>query len=216
MLILGLLFIAITIVVIGIIAHNLFGWIRETRPTVRLSELRTGDIMQTSPNNIGRHAFALVGIHGSHAFMAVRDDSTGVLSTLEITGYRDNPGANARPNIRPMSERLDTEYDMFVSVWRYKGPHIPSEKVYEYLEQVKDMKFNYDFTKEHLKQRFFGWHRTLNKKRLCCSETVYMCLVYCGVLKYNEYDFNDSFRLLMKLPTHSRAHDLVVEASDLH
>lgn len=211
MLILGLLFIAVTIVVIGIIAHNLFGWIRERRPSIPLSELRTGDIMQTSPNNIGRHAFALVGIHGSHAFMAVRDDSTGELYTMEITGYRDNPNANARPNIRPMSDRLETDYDMFISVWRYQGPHIPSGKVYDYIEKVKEMKFNYDFTKEHLMQRFLGRKRTLNKKRLCCSETVYLCLVHCGVLKYDEHDFNDSFRLLMKLPTHSKPHDLIVE-----
>lgn len=211
MLILGLLFVAITIIVLGIVAHNLFAWIRAARPTVSLSELRTGDILQTSPNNIGRHMFALAGIHGSHAFMAVRDDDTGELNTLEITGYRDNPEANAHPNIRSMEDRLDCDYDLFVSVWRYKGAHIPTAKVNEYLELVKDANFNYNFTKEHLMQRLFGIHRTMNKKRLCCSETVYLCLVHCGVLKFNEHDFNDSFRLLMKLPTHTKPYDLVVE-----
>ena len=207
-----LFFIVIFIVSIIIIPSTIFSWLRTQRRVVTLDELKTGDILYTSSPGPHGYLFSLAGIQGGHALLVVRDDETGDLNVLEISGYRDNPSANKRPCIRPLADRLECEgYNMFVSAWQYRGSHIPSSTLRSFVEKVKDSKFNYEFVTEHLKQRFLGTNRDLTKTRLCCSELVYLALVHCGVIRFNKYDWADSFRFLMSLPTHSKACDLLVK-----
>lgn len=201
----------ILVVSLVVLPSQLFSWLRTSRTIIRPEELRTGDILYTSVKGSASYLFSVAGIQGSHALLVVREDDTGQINVLEVSGYRDNPDAEARPCIRPLSERLVYEdYDSFVSVWKYKGPHIPSKRVHEYLDKVKTCKFNYRFMGEHLKQRFLGTKRNLARDKLCCSELVYLALVDLGIVQFNEKDFGDSFRFLMSLPTHERASDLVV------
>ena len=203
-----IIFIVVLIVSLVVLPSQLFSWLRVSRNVVQRKDLRTGDILYTSVTGAGNYLFSFAGIQGSHALLVVKDDTTGEVNVLEISGYRDNPSAEAKPCIRPLSDRLQyDDYDSFVSVWKYKGPHIPSSHVHDFLETVKDCSFNYKFIGEHIKQRFLGHKRDLTRDKLCCSELVYLALVYLGVLQFNEYDFSDSFRYLMQLPTHENAAD---------
>ena len=198
----------IVIVVSLVLASRLmFGWQRSLRPTVTWDELRTGDILYTSTPGPGAYLFSLAGIQGGHAMMIVRDKDD--VNVLEISGYRDNPAAEARPCIRPLGDRFDTPYKLYGTIWRYQGEEIEPQRIYEYLELVRDCGFNYSFVGEHVKQRFTGYLRDVQKDRLCCSELVYLALVHVGVLKFNKYDWSDSFRYLMALPKHSVPHDLL-------
>jgi hypothetical protein len=204
-----LFFVTIVLVAIVVSFSSVLSWVREERPVIRVDQLQTGDIVATTPANVGRYLFSLADIQGGHLTLAVRDDNTNEVKLLEITGYRDNPEAKAKPAIRSIADRLEfPDYDSFATVWRHEGERIPSSKIDDYLALVKDCSFNYRFLGEHVKQRFIGIDRPLDRNKLCCSELTYFALVYCGVLKYDQYDMNDSFRILMKLPTHSRPYDL--------
>lgn len=200
----------IFVVMLVIVPNSIYSWLRTSRPVVRWDELRTGDVLYTSAPSAPAYMFSLAGIRGGHSMLVVRDDDTGEVNVLEISGYNDNPAAEAKPCIRPLTERFAGKYSLYGSVWRYKGPHIPSRVIHEYLSMVKNYKFNYEFVGEHLRQRFLGSSRPLTKERLCCSELVYMALVHAGVLQYNSSDWSDSFRYLMTLPTHTIVHDLAL------
>jgi hypothetical protein len=205
-----LLYVLIFFVVLLVVPNLLFSWLRTSRPVVSWNQLRTGDILYTSAPGPAGYLFSLAGIRGGHAMLVVKDDDDGEVNILEISGYRDNPEAEAKPCIRKLHKRFECDYDLFGSVWRYQGPHIPSSKIHEFLEKVKDYKFNYSFVGEHLKQRFLGTKRRLDRERLCCSELAYMALVHAGVLRYDEADWADSFRCLMKLPGYTEVHDLLL------
>lgn len=204
------LFVLLSIIVLTIVASSLFGWVREIRPTVKRTQLRTGDILTSTPKNVTRYSFNIAGLQPGHIMMVVVDDKTGEQNFMEITGYYDWMEGKTMAGIHPLSDRLDDEErEEFVTVFRTKTK-IPSDKVYEFIELMKGCKFNYNFIKEHLKQRFMGLKRDMTANRLCCSELVYLCLVHCGILKYNENDFCDSFRFLSSgIATHSVAHDLM-------
>ena len=204
-------FVLLAVMVIAFVSSSLFGWMREKRPTITRSELRTGDIIQCASANAGRYLFSISGIHSGHSFMVVRDDVSGELNHIEITGYHDHEDGNAKPSIYPLTERIDDKTrETFYCVYKYNGVHIPSIKVTEFHNLIKDSEFNYTFLQEHFKKRFLGMKRDVTKNKFCCSEVVYLCLVYCGVFKYNEDDFCNSFQFLLSgLPTHSAPHDLI-------
>lgn len=205
-----LLFVVTVVVVIVVVSSSLFGPVRESRPSMTRRQLKTGDIIMSTSNSPHRYLFSVAGIEGGHIMMSVVDDSTGEVKLMEVTGYHDWPEGQTKPGMHAIADRIDDEdRDEYITVYRYKGPHIPSAKIEEYIQLMQDCSFNYKFVEEHVKQRFFGIMRPTTNNKLCCSEAVYLCLVHCGVRKFNKHDFVDCFRLLHHLPSHSEPHDLV-------
>lgn len=207
---LGLVLVFVAVVVLIVLAVKLFSWTSEARPVMKVSELRTGDRIYTVTPGVARYLFNGVGIQGGHAMMAVRDDDTGEALILDTTGYNDMPEGDTRPYLHPLADRTeDPDRSEFYVVWRYKGPHISTDRVREIAMKYAGNSFNYKFVEQHISQRWFGAKRDDNPK-LCCSELLYVTLVELGLIKWDTSTWSDSFRYLQKqLPQYEGPYDLI-------
>ncbi len=216
--VIGALFVCL---IIAFVCHRLFHWRRVVRPTIHLDQLKTGDIVYSTPMGLTRSIFNIGGVQGTHAMMALRDDD-GEVFLYHITGYHDDPIGNRKPHFTLARERLDDyKDDAHFSVFPYLGAPISTER---FLNQVhanlKDYEFTTGFIGNYLKWVLLGIPNK-ERKKVCCGDLIYLCLVQLGIVPYRVDHWSDAMRFCQSstpemVPyqglkgTYGPPHDLVV------
>lgn len=210
------------VVILVVFLSRVYHWRREERPSTSIKDLKTGDIIYSTPIGIGRYLFNFGGIQGTHAMMIYKDDKDTYL--YHITGYRDDTVNNRRPHFTSLLDQInDKGADEHYTVYKYLGAPISSSQFMAVHDELKEYKFNSGFIKNYLLYALFGIHNDIlpNERRVCCGDLVYLTMVKLGLINFDSEKWSDSMRFCQSTNSgmpdytdfkkiYSSPHDLII------
>lgn len=185
---------------VGLITRQLFKYKFAERNSCEIDDLQSGDILLFC-HNTSRFNNNIIGLEFTHMGMIYRDKNTGILYIIELTTSGDYYKSKGTPGIYEFHERY-ARYNGYFCVRKCKHPEYFDDvrEITEELIRQDDIEFDYEFALEYLKNVMmpgvfdkFKRNKVSGKYRLCCSDFVYILLVMCKIIEFDEIDYGHSF-----------------------